>query len=100
MRVTGDATVAPQHMVTIAAPWMAMLQAVYAHEGQRVNAGDVLGTLNDWQWRTDLAATESKYQQAMLMMQNDLARGAPQAGADRAQTEYPSLRGCAHRARI
>ncbi len=88
MRVTGDATVAPQHMVTIAAPMDGNVQTVYAHEGQRVNAGDLLGSLNDWQWRSDLAAADAKYQEAMLAMQNDLARGAPQAGADRAQTEY------------
>jgi RND family efflux transporter MFP subunit len=100
MRVTGDATVAPQHLVTIAAPVDGNVQAVYAHEGQRVNAGDVLGSLNDWQWRSDLAAAEAKYQEAMLAMQNDLARGAPQAGADRAQTEYLRSEVAQTRARI
>jgi multidrug resistance efflux pump len=88
MRVSGDATVAPQHMVTVAAPVDGNVEAVYAHEGQRVAAGDVLGALNDWQWRTDLAATEAKYQQAELMMENDLAHGTAQAGADRTQTEF------------
>jgi RND family efflux transporter MFP subunit len=88
MRVTGDATVAGQHLVTIAAPMDGNVQTVYAHEGQHVNAGDLLGALNDWQWRSDLAAAEAKYQEAMLTMQNDLARGAPQAGADREQAEY------------
>ena len=88
MRVSGEATVAGQHLVTIAAPMDGNVQTVYAHEGQRVTAGDVLGALNDWQWRTDLAAAEARYQEAMLTMQNDLARGAPQAGADRAQAEY------------
>ena len=88
MRVSGDATVAPQHMVTVAAPVDGNVEAVYAHEGQRVAAGDVLGALNDWQWRTDLAASEAKYHQAEQVMENDLARGSAQAGADRAQTEY------------
>jgi RND family efflux transporter MFP subunit len=100
MRVTGDATVAGQHMVTIAAPMDGNVQTVYAHEGQRVNAGDLLGALNDWQWRSDLAAAEAKYQEAMLAMQNDLARGAPQAGADRAQTEYLRSEVARIRARI
>ena len=80
--------VAPQHLVTVAAPVDGNVEAVYAHEGQRVAAGDVLGALNDWQWRTDLAAAEAKYQQAELVMENDLARGSAQAGADRAQAEY------------
>ena len=88
MRVAGDAVVAPQHMVTIDAPVDGNVTMVYAHEGQRVKAGDVLGAMNDWQWRADLASTEAKYQQAMLVMQNDLAHGSAQSGADRAQTEF------------
>ena len=44
--------------------------------------------MNDWQWRADLASTEAKYQQAMLVMQNDLAHGAAQSGADREQAEF------------
>ena len=88
MRVTGDAVVAAQHMVTIAAPFDGNVTAVYAHEGQRVTTGDVLGAINDWQWRADAASSEAKYQQAMLVMQNDLSRGAPQSGADREQAEF------------
>ena len=97
MRVSGDAIIAPQHLVTIAAPTDGNVAAVYVHEGQRVTAGEVLGALNDWQWRTDLAASEAKYQEAMLVMEKDLARGTAQAGADRAQAEY--LRSEAARAR-
>ena len=88
MRIGGDAVVAPQHMVTIDAPVDGNVTMVYAHEGQRVKAGDLLGAMNDWQWRADLASTEAKYQQAMLVMQNDLAHGAAQSGADRAQAEF------------
>ncbi len=88
MRITGDAVVAPQHLVTIAAPVDGNITSVYAHEGQRVAQGDVLGAMNDWQWRAELASTEAKYQQAMLVMQNDLARGAAQSGADREQAEF------------
>jgi transcriptional regulator with GAF, ATPase, and Fis domain/multidrug resistance efflux pump len=88
MRVTGDAIVAPQHIVTIAAPVDGNVTQVFAHEGQRVVAGDVLGAMNDWQWRMDLASSEAKYQEAMLVMQTDLAHSAPQAGTDRALTEY------------
>jgi len=88
MRVTGNTIIAAQHMVTVAAPVDGNVAAVYAHEGQRVAAGDLLGTLNDWQWRTDLAASEARYQAADLVMENDLAHNASQAGADRAQAEY------------
>jgi RND family efflux transporter MFP subunit len=97
MRVSGSAVVAAQHQVTIAAPSDGNVSAVYVHEGERVSAGQVLGAMNDWQWRTDLAASEARYKEAMLVMQADLARGVPQAGADRAQVEY--LRSEATRAR-
>jgi GAF domain-containing protein/multidrug resistance efflux pump len=88
MRVSGDAVVAPQRIVTIAAPVDGNVAQVFAHEGQRVSTGEALGAMNDWQWRTDLASSEAKYQEAMLVMQTDLAHDAPQAGADRAQTDF------------
>jgi RND family efflux transporter MFP subunit len=88
MRVSGAAVVAPQHLVTIAAPVDGTVTSVFAHEGQRVSAGQVLGAMNDWQWRAELASSEAKYQQAALVMQNDLAHGSAQAGADRAQAEF------------
>jgi RND family efflux transporter MFP subunit len=88
MRVGGNADVAPLHLVTVAAPVDGNVEAVFAHEGQRVAAGDVLGALNDWQWRTDLSAAEARYQEAELVMENDLAHASPKAGADRAQTEF------------
>ena len=65
---------APGH---IAAPVEGNVTAVYVHEGQHVSAGQVLGALNDWQWRTDLAAADAKYREATLVMENDLAHGAP-----------------------
>ncbi len=88
MRVAGDAAVAPQRLVTIAAPVDGTVAEVRAREGQRVQAGDVLGTLNDWQWHTELSAAEARYRTALLTMQADLTRGSAQAGADRAQAEY------------
>ena len=87
MRVDGEAVVAPQHLVTVAAPADGVVTLVVAREGQRVAAGDVLGAMSNWQWRTDLAAAESKYRTAQLGMEANLARGSAQAGADRAQVE-------------
>jgi multidrug resistance efflux pump/transcriptional regulator with GAF, ATPase, and Fis domain len=88
MRVEGDAVVVPQHLVTVAAPVDGSVDKVYAHEGQRVVAGQVLGAINDWQWRTDLATAEARYQESLLTMENDLAHGSAQAGADRANADY------------
>jgi RND family efflux transporter MFP subunit len=97
MRLKGAATVAPQHLVTIAAPMAGTVISVAAREGQMVHTGDVLGSMNDLEWRTELASAEARSQAALLTMQADLARGAAQAGADRAQMEY--LRDEADRAR-
>jgi RND family efflux transporter MFP subunit len=97
MRVTGEATVAAQHTVTVAAPVDGNVTAVFAREGQRVAAGQVLASMNDLQWQMDLSSAEARYRSALLTMQADLARGAAQAGADRAQAEY--LRAEADRAR-
>jgi len=98
MRVSGVAVVAPEHLVTIAAPVDGNVEAVFAQEGERVAAGQVLGAMNDWQWRSELASSEANYQKAVLVMESDLAHGSPAAGADRAQVEY--LRAQTERARM
>jgi GAF domain-containing protein len=97
MRVSGVAAIAPQRLATIAAPMDGTVTAVFVREGQRVAAGEALGAMNDWQWRMDLASAEARYRAALLVMENDLAHGAAQAGADRAQAEY--LRSELNRAR-
>jgi RND family efflux transporter MFP subunit len=88
MRVGGEAVIAPQHLVTVTAPDEGNVDRVYVREGQHVNAGDVLASMTDWEWRSRLAAAEARYQQAMQQMQGDLARGSAQSGADRAQVEF------------
>jgi transcriptional regulator with GAF, ATPase, and Fis domain len=88
MRISGAATVEPQHLVTIAAPTDGNVSAVVVREGQRVTAGEQLGTMNDWQWKADLVAAQAKYESAQLGMEASLAGGSAKAGDDRAQVEY------------
>ena len=97
MRVSGEAVVAPQHLITVAAPVDGNVATVFAREGQQVAAGEVLASMNDTQSRMELASSEAHYRSALLTMQSDLERGVAQAGADRAQAEY--LRAEADRAR-
>jgi RND family efflux transporter MFP subunit len=87
MRVDGEALVAPQHLVTVAAPADGVVTMVSAREGQHVAAGDVLGAMGDWQWRSDLNAAEAKYRTAQLSMEASLSEGSAQAGLDRSQAE-------------
>ncbi len=88
MRVSGEVTVEPQHMVTIAAPADGNVEAVAVREGQRVVAGQQLGTMNDWQWKADLDTAQAKYEAAQLGMEASLAGGSAQAGNARAQVEF------------
>ncbi len=97
LRLTGEATIAAQHLVTVAAPVDGNIGAVFVHEGEHVAAGQLLASMNDFGWQSELASAEAKYQSALLTMQSDLAHGSEQAGADRAQLEY--LRAEADRAR-
>lgn len=88
MRVGGTANVSAQHLVTVAAPVDGNVSEVFVREGERVRAGQVLGAMDDWQWRSELVAAQTHYQTALLAMQSDLASGSPQAGSTRAQAEY------------
>jgi len=88
MRVGGEAVIAPLHLVTVTAPDEGNVDRVYVREGQHVNAGDVLASMNDWEWRSRLAVADARYQQAILQMQGDLAHGSAQSGEDRAQVEF------------
>jgi len=88
MRVSGNAQVAPQSMVTLAAPVEGTIANVFAREGQHVGRGEVLATMDDWLWRNQLTAAQARYEAAMLAMQGDLARHSPRAGEERSQTDY------------
>jgi RND family efflux transporter MFP subunit len=88
LRLAGTATVAAQHKVAIAAPVDGAVQAVVAHEGQRVRVGQPLASMNEAQWQMDLASARAKLRTSMLAMQADLSRGSAAAGADRAQMDY------------
>ena len=88
LRLKGTAVVGPQHIVTIAAPVEGNVGKVFAREGQHVTAGQVLGGMDDWAWKAELASAQSKYQSAVLAMEGDLAERSPKAGQDRAQADY------------
>lgn len=88
LRLRGAAVVGPQHIVTVATPVEGNVVNVSAREGERVSRGQVLGSLDNWDWKADLASAQSKYQAAVLAMESDLAQRSPKAGLDRAQADY------------
>jgi multidrug efflux pump subunit AcrA (membrane-fusion protein) len=79
LRIEGAAVIGPQHIGTIAAPVEGNVGKVFAREGQRVTAGQVLGGMDDWAWKAELASAQSKYQSAVLAIEGDLAERSPKA---------------------
>jgi GAF domain-containing protein/multidrug resistance efflux pump len=88
LRVGGVAIVAPQSVVTLAAPVEGNIANVYVREGQPVKRGEVLATMDDWAWRNQLNAAQAKYEAALLAMQGDLARHSARAGEDRTLADF------------
>src|SRR5262249_25542072 len=55
----------------------------------RVHQGDVIATLEDWEYRSALAAAQAKYETATAQMDRALANSdGTEAGIQRAQADY------------
>jgi len=89
MRVDGTAAVAPAHLAQIRPQFGGVISKVYVREGQRVQAGDVLADLADWNYRDALAAAQAKYAITTAEMNRALAANdGTEAGIQRAQGAY------------
>jgi RND family efflux transporter MFP subunit len=89
MRVSGDATVAPQNSSEIQAEVEGVVRNVYVREGDHVAKGAVLAEMNDWDYRAALAAAEAKRASALAAMNRALATNdGTEAGIQRVQAEY------------
>jgi RND family efflux transporter MFP subunit len=89
MRVDGSAAVAPARIAQIRPQFGGVVSKVYVHEGQRVQAGDILADLADWNYRDALAAAQAKYAITTAEMNRALAANdGTEAGIQRAQVAY------------
>ncbi len=89
LRVDGPATVAPAHTAPVQPEVAGVIQRVNVREGDKVKQGAVLATLDDWQYRSELAAAQAKYQTAISQMDRALASDdGAEAGMLRAQADY------------
>ncbi len=89
MRVDGDAVVTPLHRAQVQPEIEGVVGAVYVHEGELVKRGQLLAELNAWDFRSALAAAESKYQAALLQVNHLLAvNDSGEAGVERVQADY------------
>lgn len=89
LRVDGNAVVAPAHMAHLGSEFEGVIKAVYVHEGDAAKKGAVIATLEDWDYRSALAAARAKYETAIAQMDRALANGdGTEAGIQRAQADY------------
>ena len=89
LRIEGPAVVAPSRTARIEPDIAGVVQSVNVREGQSVKQGAVLGTLADWQYRSELAAAQAKYEAAASEMNRALATNdGSAAGIARVQADY------------
>jgi RND family efflux transporter MFP subunit len=89
MRVDGDAVVAPLRQAEIQPETDGVVSKVLVKEGQMVRAGQVLAEMEDWNAQSGVAEAQSRYQSALLQMNNALATDdGTAAGVQRVQAEY------------
>ena len=89
MRVAGDASVAPQNTAQIQPEFDGVVRSVAVHEGDTVKKGTVLAELEDWEYRSVLAAAVAKYNTALAEMNRALAANdGTEAGVQRVQADF------------
>ncbi len=89
LRVDGTAVVAPAHMAHLGADFEGIIKDVNVREGDVVKKGTVIARLEDWEYRSALAAAKAKYETAVAQMDHALANNdGTEAGMQRAQADY------------
>jgi len=89
MRVAGTAVVAPARLLQVQPEIPGVVGKIFVREGQKVQVGQVLADLEDWDYRAALSAAQAKYQSAAMEMNRALASNdGTQAGFQEVQARY------------
>lgn len=89
LRVDGPAVIAPAHAAHIGVEVEGVVRQVNVREGDRVRKGTVLASLEDWEYRSALAAAQAKREIATTLMNRALAANdGTEAGIQQVQAEY------------
>jgi RND family efflux transporter MFP subunit len=89
LRVDGDAVVAPLRQAEIQPETDGVISKVLVKEGQIVRAGQVVAEMEDWNAQSGVAEAQSRYQSALLQMNQALATNdGTTAGEQRVQAAY------------
>jgi RND family efflux transporter MFP subunit len=89
LRVDGVAVVAPAHTAQLGAQFDGVIKRVNVREGDLIKKGAVVASLEDWEYRSALAAAKAKYETATAQMDRTLANNdGTEAGIQRAQADF------------
>ena len=89
LRIDGPASVAPGRAAHLGAEIEGVVKQVNVKEGERVRQGQVLGSLEDWDYRSALAAAQAKREISVTLMSRALAANdGTEAGIQQAQADY------------
>ena len=89
LRIDGTATVAAGRSARIGAEVEGVVKQVNVKEGDHVRAGAVLATLEDWDYRSALAAAQAKREIAITLKNRALAANDDtEAGIQQAQADF------------
>ncbi len=89
MRVVGDSTVAPESTAKVQAAVEGIVKRVYVKEGDAVKAGTILADMDDWEFRSALAAAQAKHATAIAEANRALAsKDGTEAGIKRLEADY------------
>jgi RND family efflux transporter MFP subunit len=89
MRVSGGAVVAPAALAQVQPGVDGVVKKVYVHEGDRVQKDAVLAELEDWNYRSEVAAAQARYSEASEAMNRALAQNdGTRAGTERIKADY------------
>ncbi|MBI2682839.1 MAG: efflux RND transporter periplasmic adaptor subunit [Acidobacteriales bacterium] len=89
MRVEGDAFVGPARQARVQPEVEGVVASVLVREGQKVDKNEVLAQLEDWPYRSALAAATAKYGIAASEMNRALAANdTSTAGLKRVEADY------------
>ncbi len=89
LRLEGEATVASARTAQVQSAIDGVISAVHVREGQWVKEGQVLGDLEDWDYRSALVAAQAKFRMADSEVDRALSlNDGSAAGMKRAQADY------------
>jgi multidrug efflux pump subunit AcrA (membrane-fusion protein) len=89
LRVDGDAVVAPVRRALVQPEVDGVIGKVLVHEGETVQAGQVLAEMEAWNLRSAVTEAQARYEAVLLQMNHALAvNDGTEAGVQRVQADY------------